>query len=199
MKVSKINFFKTVLNFSVIMLLSMSSCKQSNKSTKSKSGNNPNEKSIAATPKMNLQTAVMSGNLEIIKQHIESGTPLNTKDQMTGATPLISAITFGKTTIVKTLIDANAELNITNNDGATALHVAAFFCRIESVQMLIDAKADKTLKNSYGQTPRESVLGLFTEVQPFYEMLQQQLGPIGVQIDLAEIEKNRPVIAMMLQ
>jgi ankyrin repeat protein len=118
---------------------------------------------------------------------------------MSGSTPLISAATFGKTAIAKALIEANADLSIKNNDGATALHTAAFFCRIEIVQLLIDAKADKTVKNNFGATPRESVMGSFAEMKPFYEMLQQQLGPLGLQLDLNEIERTRPVVAMMLQ
>ena len=83
--------------------------------------------------------AVLSGNLEAVRQHIEAGTDINKKDAMSGATPLISAASFGKTDIAKALIDAGADLTPKNNDGSTALHVAAFFCRVEIVQMLIDA------------------------------------------------------------
>lgn len=79
------------------------------------------------------------------------------------------------------------------------MHAAAFFGRVEIVQMLIDAKADKTIKNNFGATPRESVMGPFAEIKPFYEMLQLQLGPVGLKIDLNQIEKTRPVVAMMLQ
>lgn len=199
MKALKINSFKEVVSFSIIILLLMSSCNQSGKNNKEKAENNSKEKSIVDTPKMDIQTAIMSSNLEIVKQHIKAGTDINIKDQMSGSTPLISAVTFGKTAIVKTLIDANADLDIENNDGASALHVAAFFCRVEIVQLLIDAKADKTIKNNFGATPRESVMGPFADVKPFYEMIQQQLGPYGLKLDLTEIEKTRPVIAMMLQ
>lgn len=118
---------------------------------------------------------------------------------MSGSTPLITAATFGKTAIAKALIEADADLSMRNNDGATALHTAAFFCRVEIVQMLIDAKADKTIKNNFGATPRESVMGPFADMKPIYEMLQHQLSPLGLQIDLSEIEKTRPVVAMMLQ
>ena len=65
--------------------------------------------------------------------------------------------------------------------------------------MLMDAKVDKTTLNNYGATARESVTGPFEEIKPIYEMLQQQLGPLGLQLDLTEIEKTRPVIEMMLQ
>lgn len=199
MKTPKINSFKTVVNFSLSILLLMSSCAESNKRAKTTSENNSTAKSIIAAPKTDIQTAIMSDNLEVVQQHIAAGTDINIKDQMSGSTPLISAATFGKIAIVKALIEAKANLSVTNNDGTTALHVAAFFCQVEIVQLLIDAKADKTLKNNFGATPRESVMGPFAEVKPFYEMLQQQLGPFGLKFDLNDIEKTRPMIAMMLQ
>ena len=96
-------------------------------------------------------------------------------------------------------MDANADLNLRNNEGSTALHAAAFFCRVEIVQMLIDAKADKTIKNNYGATPRETVAGPFAETKAVYEMLLLQSEPFGLKLDLKEVEKTRPVIAMMLQ
>ncbi|AFU67401.1 ankyrin repeat domain containing protein [Psychroflexus torquis ATCC 700755] len=199
MKTHKINSFKTGLTLSLGIFLLLSSCAESGKNDKTPTENNAKAKTIVAVPKIDLQTAIMSNNLKMVKQHIKAGTDINKKDQMSGATPLISAVTFGKTSIVKVLIAAKTDLSFKNNDGATALHVAAFFCHVEIVQLLIAAKADKTLKNNFGMTPRESVMGPFAEIKPFYEMLQQQLGPFGLEFDLNEIEKTRPVIAMMLQ
>ncbi len=199
MKAPKINSFKMILNFSFIILLLTNACTQSGKKSISKSGTSTNIESVVAKPKINIHEAVLSGNLEVVKQHIEAQTNINEKDVMSGSTPLISAASFGKNEIAKLLIDANADLAIKNNDGSTALHAAAFFCRVEIVQLLIDAKADKTIRNNFDATPRESVMGPFTEIKPIYEMLQQQLSPLGMQIDLNEIEKTRPVIAMMLQ
>ncbi|MGK0316369.1 MAG: ankyrin repeat protein [Saprospiraceae bacterium] len=199
MKRHKIISLKTLFSFSLIVTLIVSACAQSSNSTNAQSENKTKAKSIVEKPKIGIQAAIISNNLEIVKQHIEAGTDINMKDQMSGSTPLISAATFGKTDIIKALIDAKADLSIKNNDGATALHSAAFFCRIEIVQLLINAKADKTIKNNFGMTARESVMGPFTEIKPIYEMLQQQLSPLGLQIDLNELEKTRPVIAMMLQ
>ena len=65
--------------------------------------------------------------------------------------------------------------------------------------MLLDAGANKMVKNNFEATPRQTVMGPFEEIKPFYEMMQQQLSPLGFNLDLAEIEKTRPVIAMMLQ
>ncbi|GAB5555592.1 MAG: hypothetical protein Sapg2KO_51830 [Saprospiraceae bacterium] len=191
MKSFKIISLGTVFSSTLFVILLVVACSESSNSVKNES--------LVDQPKMDIQTAIRSDKLDIVKQHIEAGTDINKKEQMSGSTPLISAATFGKTAIVKALIDANADLSIKNNDGATALHTAAFFCRIEIVQLLIDANADKTVKNNFGATPRESVMGSFTDIKPIYEMLQQQLSPLGLQLDLNEIEKTRPVIAMMLQ
>ena len=174
----------------LILSFSLTACAQSN--------NNKPTSDVKA-PAVDINTAVMTDNLEAVKQHIEAGTDLNQKEPMSGSTPLITAVTFGKTDIAKALIDAGADLEVKNNDGSTALHSAAFFCRVEVVQMLIDANAQKEVRNNYGSTPRESVMGPFEPVQPIYEMMQQQLGPFGLQLDMDEVKKTRPVIAMMLQ
>lgn len=199
MKTLKIISFKMVLNFSFIILLLSNACAQPGNNTNTKTENSSKTKSQVEKPKIDIQTAIITNNLEIVKQHIEAGTDINMKDQMSGSTPLITAATFGKTEIVKALINANADPDLKNNEGSTALHAAAFFCRIEIVQMLIDAVADKTIQNNHGATPRESVIGPFAEMKPIYEMIQQQLEPFGLKLDFNELEKTRPVIAMMLQ
>lgn len=175
----------------ILLAMSLTSCAGAEKDGNVQSG--------VDKPKMDIHAAVMSGNLEVVKQHIEAGTDINAKEPFSGSTPLISAATFDKGDIAKALIDAGADLSLKNNDGSTALHAAAFFCRVEIVQMLIDAKADKSLRNKFGATPRETVVGPFEEIKPVYEMLVQQLGHLGLQLDMAELEKTRPVIAMMLQ
>ena len=190
MKTLKINSVKILLSMVMVSFL-FPACSQNSK----KAGN----QTVAEKPKMDIHTAVMSDNLEVVRQHIEAGTDINTKDQFSGSTPLNTAAVFGKTEIAKELIDAGADLSIENNDGSTPLHTAAFFGRVEIVQLLIDAKADKTLRNKFGATPRETVMAPFSEMKPVYEMMQQQLAPLGLQLDMAQLQKNRPVIAMMLQ
>jgi ankyrin repeat protein len=190
MKTLKINTPKVLMNL-VLMAIILPACSQNSK--------DPNNATTVETPEMDIHAAVLSNKLEVVRQHIEAGTDLDQKEPFGGSTPLISAATFGKTEIAKTLIDAGANLTIANSDGSTPLHSAAFFCRVEIVQMLIDAKADKTIRNKYGATPRETVMGPFSDLKPVYEMMQQQLSPLGLQLDMAELEKIRPVIAMMLQ
>ncbi len=197
MKTLKITTIKITIQMLFFALLLTSSCAQSDK--KANSDTTAKITKSVTKPSIDIHTAVLTGNLEAVKQHIEAGTDINQKEAMSGSTPLMSAATFNKTEIAKALINADADLTIKNNDGGTALHTAAFFGRIEIVQLLIDAEADKTVRNNFGATPREIVMTDFAQMKPIYEMLIQQLQPMGFTLDLDELQKARPVVAMMLQ
>jgi uncharacterized protein len=199
MKTLKINSFKMRIQILLLVILFTSACAQSGKEAKANTSNSTETKISVGKPSIDIQSAVISGNLKAIKQHIEAGTDINQKEAMSGSTPLMSAATFNKPEIAKALIDAHADLSLKNNDGSTALHTAAFFGRIEIVQMLLDAKADKAVKNNFGATPRESIMAPFSEMKPIYEMLLQQLKPMGFTLDMNELQKARPVVAKMLQ
>lgn len=172
---------------SLLLALATTSCTQ------------PKNGAAASAPSVDIHTAVVSGNKEALLQHIKAGTNINEKDPFGGSSPLISAAVFGKTEEAKILIDAGADLNFQNNDGSTALHTAAFFCRPEILKMLLAKGADKNIKNKYGATPYLSVAGSFEEAKPAYDMMGKVLGPMGLQLDYAYIEKTRPEIATLLQ
>lgn len=195
MKTVNINAMKTLKVCALLLVLFTSSCAEQNKDTLSKSETS----SEIEVPKQDIHEAIITDNFEVLKQHIKAGRDLNKKEAMGGSTPIMTAVTFNKTEMVKALLNANVDLSIQNNDGSTALHTAAFFGKVEMVQMLIDAKADKTIKNNFGATPRETVLGDFEQIKPFYEMMIMQLEPMGFKLDLNEVKKARPVIALMLQ
>lgn len=189
MKTPKINWFNSLIRaafLGAVCVVTVASCQDAKSQT------------AVAKPEMDIHTAVLYGNLEAIEQHIAAGTDLDSQDPM-GGYPLIAAATFGHTEIAEALIDGGADIEVTNKDGSTALHAAAFFCRVEIVQALLDADADKTVRNNFGSTARESVMGPFPEVKPIYEMMQSQLGALGLKLDMEELEKTRPVVAMMLQ
>lgn len=150
-------------------------------------------------PDIDIHTAVLSDNLAALKQHITAGSNINEKDPYGGSSPLISAAVFGKPEAAKMLIDAGADVNFQNNDGSTALHTAAFFCRVEIVKMLLEKNADKTIKNKFGATAYESVAIPYSDVKASYEMMEKILGPMGLKLDYAYIEKTRPEIVEMLK
>ena len=193
MKNLNMKYLKSLLSLCLIATQFLA-CSQNNSPT---NGNEINTE--VQMPDVDIHTAVLYGNIDAVKQHISAGTNLNTKEPLVGSTPLISAITFDHTEIAKALINAGVDLEVQNNDGASALHVAAFFCRIELVQILVDANVDQSKTNIFGATALESISGPFADIKPVYEMMQAQLGPLGLNLDLKELEKNRPIVAEILK
>jgi ankyrin repeat protein len=149
-------------------------------------------------PRVDLHVAALQGNLSAVEQHINAESDLNQKDAY-GSTPLILAITFGRTEVAKALIEAGADMTLTNNDGATPLHIAAFFCRIEIVKALLDHGADKTGRNKAGRTAFQSVAGPFEAAKGIYDSIGKGLKPLGLKLDYERIRETRPRIAEMLR
>lgn len=178
----------------VAFLFLLGSCKDNNATAQKTTS-----QSKVKVPDIDIHTAVVNGNVEVVKQHLAAGTDINAKDPFGGSSPLISACLFGKTEMAKLLIDAGADLNFRNNDGSTPLHTAAFFCRPELVALLLKKGADKSIKNKYGQTAYETVAGPFADTKKVYDMLGKMLGPMGLKLDYAWLEKTRPEIAAMLK
>lgn len=153
----------------------------------------------AEKPNVDIHTAIITDNMDAFQKHIRSGKSLNEKEPMNGSTPLITATVFGRTEMVKMLIEANADINAQNNDGSTALHTAAFFCRVPVVKFLLEKRANKSIRNRYGQTAYQTVSGSYTEVKEIYKALGAMLEPAGLKLDFTYIEKTRPQIALLLK
>lgn len=196
MKTPHVFLTKIIFMCIVSIIVSLTSCAQEN-SSKTTSKND--QTTTVETPKMDIHSAIIAGNLDVVQQHIKAGSDINVIEPMSGSSPLITATTFNRLDIFKALLNAKADVSIKNNDGSTALHTSAFFGRVEMVQLLLDVNADKSIKNNFGATAREVVLSDFAQLKPIYEMLILQLKPMGFTLDLAAVEKARPVIAMMLQ
>lgn len=190
-------FLLPLIPFILVMtLLLITSCGSGEK-TSAEDGSG--SKADVKPPQIDIHTAVLTGNLDALKQHIAAGSNLNEKDPFGGSSPLITAAVFGKTEEAKILIDAGADLDFQNNDGSTALHSAAFFCRPDIVKMLLEKNADKTIKNNYNATAYESVVIPFADVKTAYDMMQKMLEPMGLKLDYGYVEKTRPEIAAMLK
>lgn len=198
MNPQKSNALKVTLTITLAaILLTMAGCQ--NKQESEKRDSTATVQTSIKAPEVDIHTAVITENLEAVKQHIAAGSNLNEKDPFGGSSPLISASLFGKTDIAKLLIDAGADINFQNNDGSTALLTASFFCRPEIVKLLLDQGADKTIKNKYGATAYDTVVTPFSDVKNTYDMMGKMLEPMGLKLDYAYIEKARPEIAAMLK
>ena len=170
-------------------------------------GNHPTNQQITSNVEqreptqqvVSIHAAIVSGNLEAVKQLLQAGTDVNTPEPAGGSSPLISAIVFGKTEIAQILMDAGANINFKNNDGSTPLHTAAFFCRTELVKTLLAHGADTSAKNQAGATAAESVSAPFEAVEGIYDYFSKVYAPLGLKLDYEHIKATRPKIAEMLQ
>ncbi|MEJ2204745.1 MAG: serine hydrolase [Gemmatimonadota bacterium] len=153
---------------------------------------------VQEAPAVGLHMAAITGNVEAIRQHVAAGSDLDARDPY-GSTPLIAAAAFDQPEAALALMEAGADLDLTNNVGGTALHTAAFLCRGEIVQDLLEHGARKYVRDQSGNTPWESVSGPFEDVRSVYEEMRQGLAPLGLVLDLDEIQRARPAIAAMLR
>jgi CubicO group peptidase (beta-lactamase class C family) len=149
-------------------------------------------------PGVSLHVAALQGNISAVRQHIKAGSDLNKKDAY-GSTPLIIAITFGKTEVARALIEAGADMEIRDNNGSTPLHLAAFFCRTEIAKALLDNGANKYLRNNSGSTAFDIAAAPFDVDKGIYDQLGAALGPLGLKLDYERIKMTRPRIAEMLR
>lgn len=196
----KTQITKSVKTYGTVILLSaaliLSSCTTGQEN--SISASNEETKTAVKAPGMDIHTATLLGDLDVIKQHIAAGTDLNQQEPTLGSTPLISAAVFGRTEVARALVEAGADVNIQNGEGSTALHSAAFLCRKEIVEILLENGADKSLLNNYGSTAQMSILPPFEDVRFIYDQFSKDLGPLGFKLDYAYVEAMRPEIAQML-
>ena len=147
---------------------------------------------------MGVHEAAWSGDLAQIQHLISRGVNLDSLDAESGDTPLHFAVMFGQTGVAVALLDAGADVQARNYDDATPLHMAAFFCRKDLVEILLQRGADPTATDRHGDTPRQSIERNFTIMSGIYRLIQYQLGPLGLELDLEAIERDRPLVAEML-
>ncbi len=168
-----------------------------------RSGNQKTQSTVsqsdALPPNVELHEAVIQGNVEAVRQHIKAGSDMDEKEPSGGSSPLITAAAFGKTEIALVLIEGGADVNFQNDEGSTPLHTAAFFCSVQIVEALLANGADQQIQNNEGSTALDAVTAPFEAVKKVYDYFQNTLGPLGLQLDYEQIQKDRPRIAEMLQ
>jgi len=182
------NLFLTLLS---MILISFYACADQ--------GSKEKKNEHAEAPAMDLLSATLLGDLKTVNQHIDYGTDLNMKDTIMGSSALMTATVFDRRDIALALINAGADVNITNMEGSTALITASFLCRKEIVSLLLENGADKSINNIYGSNAYKSVEAPFESVRFIYDQFAKDLGPLGLKLDYDYLEETRPVIADMLK
>ena len=74
-----------------------------------------------------------------------------------GRTLLIDAAAYGRTNVIKYLIDNGAHVNTSDKAGFTALHMATLYCDIPTISVLLENGANVNAKDSNGNTPMSNV------------------------------------------
>ncbi len=95
----------------------------------------------------------------LVRRLIAEGADVNkASDNGMQVSPLHSAIARKSLAISRILLEANAEVNATQQEGVTALHSAAYSGSVELVQLLLEKGADPSLKMNNGKSPADLAL-----------------------------------------
>jgi uncharacterized protein len=147
-------------------------------------------------PSVSIWQAAMTGNTAAVEQHIRAGTDINSKEELSGSTPLMVATTFGQVEVVRFLISAGADLGARNNSGGTVLHVACFFCQPAIVELLLNTGANPREVNNVEFTPLDVVSIEFDdELDGVYRHVYESLG---LKFDGQFVRRTRTQIAETL-
>ncbi len=137
------------------------------------------EPPTAKASEISIHEAAALGNIEVVKQFLDSGTDVNAKDE-TGGTPLDEAAGWGRKDIVELLIAKGADVNAKfDDDGSTPLHLAAWKGHFETAELLIAADADVNAKMEDGDTPLDLAKRKHQELA---ELLRKHGGKTGEEL-----------------
>ena len=105
---------------------------------------------VGCGPSVDIHEAARTGNIEVIKQHLNAGTDVNVEDNFFNRTSLHNAAEKGHKEIVELLITKGANVNAKDDNGSTPLHSAD---TKEIAELLIANGADVNAKDDAGWTP----------------------------------------------
>lgn len=136
-----------------------------------------------------LHAAVRDGQLERVRELIESGAPINSKGKE-GASPLHVAIEEGDEEMIQLLLDMGADKNVMTDEKWTPLYLGIYLGEVAAAKMLLDAGADvnircgmhkRTAVHMAAQTGRAGILRAVIER--------------GGDVNVADANRNTPLHA----
>jgi ankyrin repeat protein len=100
---------------------------------------------------------VVNGNIDGVKKLLKEGVDINVQNKYGyrehfGYTGLLLATSYGRTEVVRLLVEMGADINFKNKDGDTALILAVVYRRNEIVSFLVENGADINVQNKIGNT-----------------------------------------------
>src|SRR5215831_16149642 len=109
-----------------------------------KAGANPN--TPIATGETPVMTCARTGNAEAVRMLLVHGADVNATEPAQHQTAAMWAAAERHTQVLRTLIEANADLKAHTKAGFTPLHFAARVGDVESARMLLDAGVDVNIR-----------------------------------------------------
>ena len=141
-------------------------------------GFSPNTRNNAGVPLINIATR--TGNREVIRFLVMAGAEMDLQADDRGSSALIDSVMGKQYEIMRDLIKAGANLDITSKDGQTALVVAVGASDERMVEALLKAGADPDICDHMGVSARKyaslfhksSITSLFDTYAPKKEVQQ---------------------------
>jgi len=99
-----------------------------------------------------LRSGVFDGDLEKVKDALDKGADVNTKDVLTGRNVLMLAADKGKKEMVELLLNESADVNARSEGRWTVLMIAAEGGYGDIVELLIENGAEVDAENTNGKT-----------------------------------------------
>jgi ankyrin repeat protein len=186
------NRVKTCL--ACLMMLLMIGCGGDPESDSSETGSGETGSDAtqsSSPPEIDIATAISTGNVQAVEQHLVAGTDPNHRDPTNGSPILNAAAVYGHREIVELLIKKGANVAETDRQGNSALHSAAFLGRSEVVELLLEKGADANVRNNRGQSPMDSVAADWQTTQFIANLLQ-------IEVDQQKVEAGRAKSLAML-
>jgi len=111
-------------------------------------------------PPLSLQEAAATGNVDLVRTLIESGTHVDSVDDCYFKTALQRVAIAGHKDIAALLIDHGASVDYKDGQfGSTSLHYAVQYGHRDIVELLIEQGADINAKNDQGKAPIDIAMG----------------------------------------
>ena len=107
----------------------------------------------AKAPDISIHEAVKEGNVEAVKQHLDAGTYINSRNSGNEWTPLHVASFEGNKKIVELLVAEGADVDARDRLSDRPIHHAITYKYKDIVEFLISKSADVNAKNAAKYTP----------------------------------------------
>jgi len=149
------------------------------------------EKAFRDAAAEDIWLAVILGEAELIKKHVENYTDINTLKTDIGIPLLHVAVSSNQLDSVSVLLEAGADVDAIDHLGTPAVLVAALLGYADIAEVLLDAGAATNLKNHDGAT-LDSMLELDWPTTQFIAQIMQ------VKIEETAVTKGRAIISEYL-